>query len=97
VSLAADGRPIAILTPARGDPAAEVGTTGNSCVALELLSIDPPRLARDCAGRAVARAQVAGSGLGACTHDARSATAIVATSKVSANRDWTIHASRVRP
>ena len=97
VSLAADGRPIAIVTPAHADAAVAVGTVGDGCVALELLSIDPPVLARDCAGRVVVRARVAGSPIGACTHDPRSATGIVATSQAAGGGRWLIHASGARP
>lgn len=97
VSLAADGRPIAIVTPAHADAAVAVGTVGDGCVALELVSIDPPVLARDCAGRVVVRARVGGSPIGACTHDPRSATGIVATSQTVGGGRWLIHASGVRP
>ncbi len=97
VSLAADGRPIAIVTPAHADAAVEVGTVGDGCVALELRSIDPPALARDCSGRLVVRARIGGSGVGACTHDPRSATGIVATTQAAGGGSWMIHASGVRP
>jgi len=97
VSLAADGRPIAIVTPAHHDAAVVVGTVGDGCVALELVSIDPPALARDCAGRVVVRARVGGSPIGACTHDTRSATGIVATSQAVGGGSWMLHASGARP
>ncbi len=97
VSLAADGRPIAIVTPAHADAAVAVGTVGDGCVALELLSIDPPVLARDCSGRVVVRARIDGSGVGACTHDLRSATGIVATTQAAGGGTWMIHASGARP
>ena len=97
VSLAAGGTPLLIVTPAHADAAAEVGTQGDGCVALELASIDPPALARDCAGRAIVRARVDGAGVGACTHDPASATGIVSTTKAEANGNWTIHVSGARP
>lgn len=97
VSLAADGRLIAIVTPAHADAAVAVGTVGDGCVALELLSIDPPALARDCSGRAVVRGRIAGSAVGACTHDRRSATGIVATSQAVGGGSWMIHATGARP
>lgn len=97
VSLAADGRPIAIVTPAHADAAVEVGTVGDGCVALELRSIDPPALARDCSGRVVIRARIEGSGVGACTHDPRPATGIVATTQAAGGGSWMIQASGARP
>ena len=94
VSLAADGRPIAILTPAHADAAVEVVTVGDGCVALELVSIDPPAVARDCSGHVVVRARIEGSFVGACTHDPRSASGVVAT---AGGGPWMIHASGARP
>jgi hypothetical protein len=97
VSLAADGRPIAIVTPAHADAAVAVGTVGDGCVALELGSIDPPALARNCSGGVVVRARIQGSGVGACTHDPRSATGIVATSQGAGGGTFMIRASGARP
>lgn len=97
VSLAADGRPIAIVTPAHADASVEVGTVGDGCVALELLSIDPPALARDCSGRVVVRARVEGSPVGACTHDPRAAGGIVATKQTAGGGNWMIHTTGLRP
>lgn len=97
VSLAADGTLLLVLTPAHAEATAEVGTRGDGCVALELASIDPPALARDCAGRAIVRQRIEGEGVGACTHDRASATGVVATTKAEANGNWTIHASGARP
>jgi len=94
VSLAADGRPIVIVTPAHADAALAIGDVGDGCVALELLSIDPPALARDCSGLVVVRARIGGSPVGACTHDPRSATGIVAT---AGGGPWMIRASGARP
>ncbi len=95
VSLAADGRPIVMVTPARADATVQVGTVGDGCVALELQSIDPPALARDCSGRVVVRARINGSAVGACTHDARSTSGIIATTQDAGG--WMIRASGVRP
>ncbi len=97
VSLAADGTPIALFTPAHIDTSFQVGTVGDGCVAIELASIDPPVLARDCAGNAVIRRRVTGLGVGACTHDRNSATGIVATSQGPTGGNWKIHASELRP
>lgn len=97
VSLAADGTPIALITPAHIDTKFQVGTVGDGCVAIELASIDPPALARDCAGNVVIRRRVTGTGVGACTHDRNSATGIVATSQGPSGGNWMIHASELRP
>lgn len=97
VSLAADGTPIALITPAHIDTSVQVGTVGDGCVAIELASIDPPALARDCTGNLVIRRRVTGIGVGACTHDRNSATGIVATSQGSSGGNWMIRASRLRP
>lgn len=97
VSLAADGTPVALITPAHIDTSFQVGTVGDGCVAIELASIDPPALKRDCAGNPVIRRRVTGTGVGACTHDRNSATGIVATSQGPAGGNWMIHASELRP
>jgi hypothetical protein len=97
VSLAADGTPIALFTPAHIDTSVQVGTVGDGCVAVELASIDPPVLQRDCAGNLVIRRRVTGAGVGACTHDRNSITGIVATSQGPASGNWKIHASGLRP
>ncbi len=97
VSLAADGTPIALFTPAHIDTNFQVGTVGDGCVAIELASIDPPALARDCAGNPVIRRRVTGIGVGACTHDRNSATGIVATSQDASGGNWMIRASELRP
>ena len=97
VSVAADGHVIAIVTPAHADAAVAVGTVGDGCVALELRSINPPVLARDCSGRVVVRARIGGAAVGACTHEPRSATGIVATGQAAGGGNWMIHASGARP
>jgi hypothetical protein len=97
VSLATDGTPIALITPAHIDTNFQVGTVGDGCVAIELASIDPPALARDCAGNPVIRRRVTGTGVGACTHDRNSATGIVATSQDASGGNWMIRASGLRP
>ena len=97
VSLAADGTPIALFTPAHIDTSFQVGTVGDGCVAIELASIDPPALKRDCAGNPVIRRRVTGTGVGACTHDRNSVTGIVATSQGPSGGNWMIRASGLRP
>jgi hypothetical protein len=97
VSRAADGTLIALFTPAHADAAVQVGTVGDGCLALELSSIDPPVLARDCAGKVVVRAEVRGTGVGACTHDPASATGIAVTSQGITGGNWVIRRSGLRP
>lgn len=97
VSLAGDGTPLALVTPAHIDTSVQVGTVGDGCVALELDSVDPPRLARDCNGELVVRARVTGEGVGACTHDRGSATGIIATSQGVGGGNWRIRASDLDP
>jgi hypothetical protein len=97
VSLAADGIAIALFTPAHIDTSFQVGTVGDGCVAIELASIDPPVLKRDCAGNLVIRRRVTGTGVGACTHDRNAVTGIVATSQGPAGGNWMIRASGLRP
>jgi len=97
VSLASDGTPILIITPAHEDPANPVGTTGDGCVALELASLNPPELKRDCNGNAVVRARINGQYI-ACTHTPSSATGIIAGHVENNNAGpWTLHASGLRP
>jgi hypothetical protein len=97
VSLAGDGTPIALITPAHVDAASPTGTVGDGCVALELDSIDPPVLARDCSGNPIVRARITGAGVGACTHDPASLSGIIATSQGAAGGDWALRASGVEP
>lgn len=97
VSLADDGTPIALITPAHIDAKSPTGTVGDGCVALELASIDPPAPARDCAGNPVVRARINGAGVGACTHDRTSLTGIIATSQGTSGGNWQIRASGVEP
>jgi len=97
VSLADDGSLIALITPAHIDAASPTGTVGDGCVALELDSIDPPALARDCGGNPIVRARITGAGVGACTHDARAATGIIATSQGASGGNWALRASGVEP
>jgi hypothetical protein len=97
VSLAADGTPVALITPAHIDANSPTGTTGDGCVAIRLESIDPPRRARDCRGELVVRERVTGTGIGACTHDRASATGIIATSQGPAGGNWQLRASGLDP
>jgi hypothetical protein len=97
VSLAADGALVALITPAHIDANSPTGTTGDGCVALELESIDPPQLARDCDGNLVVRKHVTGLGVGACTHDRTSVTGILAVSQGASGGNWQIRASGLDP
>ena len=97
VARADDGSMIALITPAHIDTASPTGTVCDGCVALELDSIDPPALARDCNGNPVVRARITGAGVGACTLDAGSATGIIATSQDPGGGNWALRASGVEP
>lgn len=78
LTLAADGTLLMLLAVTREDLSQQVASHPEGCVALELTSLEPPVLARDCDGQAVVRAAVWGDTLGACTFDAISATGIIA-------------------
>ncbi len=97
VSLGADGTPLLVVTPAHTDVNVPVGTVGDGCVAIELESIDPPKLKRDCAGRAVVRASLIGTHVKACSHDPRSATGIMAVTEQPKGGDFNLRRSLVRP
>jgi len=97
ITLAADGKMLALLTPAHKDSTIPVGTVGDGCVALEMDSIDPPALARDDGGNVIVRASVRGTHVGSCTYDRTSATGIVAVSTGPRNGNWTLLASKLRP
>jgi hypothetical protein len=97
VSRAADGTLVALLTPAHIDANSPTGTTGDGCVALELESIEPPRLARDCDGNLIVREQVSGLGVSACSHHAASATGIVGHAEGPTRGNWQIPASDLHP
>ena len=94
---AADGTLLFLVTPAHVDPNNQVGTTGVGCVAVELESIDPPVIRRDCAGRAVVRARADGEGIGACTYDAASSTGLTYTHHTGDGDDFTLHRSGRHP
>lgn len=79
IDVGPDGRLIALLSPSK--PSSPLATHFG-CRAVEVASLDPPRLARDGAGNLIVRASVtasdqAPSGPGACTYDAASATGLV--------------------
>lgn len=93
VTEAADGTLLLVVTPARADPLAPTGTTGEGCVAVELDSIDPPALRRDCAGDAIVRVRMTGDDMGSCAHDPASATGLVPHS----HQPWALFASGLRP
>lgn len=97
ITLAADGRMLALFALAHKDPAIPIGTVGDGCVALEMRSIEPPALARDARGHVVVRATVRGGHVASCTYDPMSATGIVATSTDPRNGNWTLRASKLRP
>jgi len=97
VSLAADGTPILVLALARTDPGVPLGTLQTGCVAIELDSIEPPVIRRNCAGRAVVRTSFEGDGMGACTHDAASSSGILTHLKTSNGTNFAIHATGLRP
>ena len=93
----ADGRMLALFTPAHRDPAIKVGTVGDGCVALAMDSMEPPALARDDRGRVIVRAAVHGTHVASCTYDRASATGIVTVSTGPRNGNWTLRASKLRP
>ena len=97
VSLASDGTPILVITPAHDDAATTVGTVGDGCVAIELDAIDPPAVRRDCAGNAVVRARIEGASMAACSHAAASISGIVGHSHAGDADDFSIHRTGVRP
>lgn len=97
IARGADGRMLALFTPAHKDPAIKVGTVGEGCLALEMESMDPPTLARDESGHVIVRAAVRGTHVASCTYDRTSATGIVAVSTGPRNGNWTLRASKLRP
>lgn len=99
ISRAADGSLLMIVTPVGG--AAKVG---QGCAGIELASIDPPRVRRDEAGRAVVRARQTAAAssdwhTGACTHDAASSTGLVTVAATTAGSRLRaeLRASGLRP
>jgi hypothetical protein len=97
VSLGADGAPVLLLTPAHIDTSTVTGTVGDGCVALELASIDPPALARDCDGNLKVRARITGSGIGACTHERLSSTGIIPVTQGPGGGNWSTRDSDLHP
>ena len=97
ISVAADGTLMFVVTPAHEDAGVEVGTVGDGCVAIELESIDPPMLRRDCTGHAVVRASVEGTQVKACSYNARSDTGIIAGTELAAGGEFKLHATGVHP
>lgn len=96
VSRASDGTPMLIVTRAHADPSLQVGTAGEGCSAVELVSIDPPSLKRDCEGHVVVRGRIDGANFGACSHEARSSTGIVSHFQ-GQKTPFRIYASGLRP
>jgi hypothetical protein len=95
-----DGALLAIVSAAR--PSTPL-STHFGCRAVEIASVDPPRLARDAAGRLRVRASVTVTdqppfGPGACGYDAQSATGILIVRRtVQPELVVTLNASRLRP
>jgi hypothetical protein len=97
VSRADDGTPLLFVTSGVLDPLVTDGVRGTGCLALELESIDPPVVRRDCAGRPVVRTAIQGTDRGACTHHAGSATGVVVTSSAATGGFWALQRSGVQP
>jgi hypothetical protein len=93
LSTAEDGALLAVVTPAHANPSVQVGTVGDGCLAVELASIDPPVVKRDCAGHVVVRGRITGGGVGSCAHAAGSSTGLVPTVQMP----WSLLVSGVRP
>jgi len=97
VSQARDGSLILLVTPASADASVAVGQLGEGCVALELTSINPPRLRRSTEGDPVQLGRITGTGTGACTHSAASSTGILLAQQGTPQRIWSVLISRLRP
>jgi len=96
LTVGAGGAVLVLVTPAHGDPASQTGVIGDGCVALELASLEPPVLRRDCAGRAVVRARLPGPGVQSCAHDAASVSGLVPHVQLPGT-PWRIVSSGLRP
>jgi hypothetical protein len=96
VAQAADGSLLFLVTPANIDTTVQVKTLGSGCVAIEMTSLDPPQLKRNCDGTALIRATVKGKGHGACTYDSASNTGIIAHVQWEGH-PYTMHASGLKP
>lgn len=100
LAVARDGKLLAIVSPAQ--PSSPL-STHFGCRAVEVASLDPPRLARDAAGRLLVRGVVNVSdqppyGPGACAYDAASSTGIVIVRRqILPELVVSMHASRVHP
>jgi hypothetical protein len=84
LALARDGRPLLIVSPSAPADEGAVLTQHYGCYALEVATLEPPRLVRDAAGRPGVRAFATATDLAAsegspasCTYDAASETGIV--------------------
>ena len=96
VTLAADGTPLLIITPAVIDTSVQVGTHGRGCVAIALDSIDPPLIARDTQGRLIVKALINGDGFSACTYDNAAITGVL-THVQWQGHAYTIHKTGLKP
>ncbi len=96
VAEAEDGTLLLLLTPAHADPTATTGAVPDGCAALELASMDPPALRRDCAGKAVVRGRLTGTGVGSCAYDAASTTGVLATTLQASGPRFVLDASGMK-
>jgi hypothetical protein len=78
-----DSSLLLLISPHRGDSS----VVGLGCTALEVISLEPPLLRRDCNGDLVIRAQQTGADTswhtGACTYDPQSVTGIISGASVT--------------
>ena len=94
---ARDGQLVVLVTPSHTNPGAVSSHAG--CRAVEVESLDPPRLRRVC-GHLVVRASVVASdttSTGSCGYDAASATGIVLARRPVGMREGTLRISGVAP
>jgi hypothetical protein len=95
VARAVDGSLLVLYAPKSG--------AAQGCVALELESIDPPVLRRDCDGGLVVRARQTANAnaswhTGACTYDPGSSTGIIMTAvDASSGFSASLHATTLKP
>jgi hypothetical protein len=100
ISIASDGSLIALFSPAIPDPAKPFGALTLGCDALELVTLDPPVVKRDCAGHVVIRAKVTSPlmNAGSCTQDAASKTGILMHSNIgTASGAFLLNATGLKP
>jgi hypothetical protein len=101
LALGQDGQLLAIFSPSRPNtPLAD----HFGCRVVEVTSLDPPRLARDNAGRLRVRASITATDLlpggpGACAYDPTSASGVVIVRRVQSGNELVVtpHRSGIRP